>query len=263
MNKILVLLLILIPQFVIAQEFDVDQFMAAHNLAPFDLNNMPDRQTFTNYRHVVLESDKLAFSDERQNTNQKTIKIAGIEYIGTDNGEWGGNLEVVIDGHRKELMQGNIVHLLPMEGKLYIIQGLAHLGMASGSISVVEDIKNPSTPTLITKLPDAPMLVYLDNTRPEYQRVIIVGSKSVMELDPYMTPSILYWDAFWHINLEPTSIVRFDNNYFIGLPHGVAVVPAPWGESSKYCREFFPDSVEKHCLKVQFYADPEFNNRLN
>jgi len=223
---------------------------------------MPNRQFFTNHRHVLINSGVLSLTDEWQKTNQTSLKVGSVEYIGSNNGEWGGKLEVIIGGESKELMKGNIVHLLPLEGKLYVIEGLAHLSMVSGSISVIEDITKPSSPKLITKLPDAPDLVYLDKTRPDYQRIIIVGSKSIISLGPYMTPTILYWDAFWHINLDPTSIVRHEENYFIGLPHGVAVVPAPWGESSRYCREF-PNAAKNHCLKVQFYADQEFNKRVN
>lgn len=262
MRNFIVFIAILFCQVVTAGEFNVGQFMSAHNLTLFDLNEMPDKQFFTNHHHVRIASGRLSFSDDWQKTNQTSLKFDDVEYIGTNNGEWGGKLEAVIAGERKELMKGNIVHLLPLEGKLYIIEGLAHLSMASGSVSVIEDIKNPSEPKLITKLPDAPDLVYLDKTRPDYQRIIIVGSKSVISLGPYMTPEILYWDAFWHINLNPTSIVRYEDNYFIGLPYGVAVVPAPWGESSRYCREF-DGAAEKHCLKVQFYADHEFNKRVN
>lgn len=262
MRNIIIFLLILASQFAAADKFDVAQFMAAHQLSLFDLEKMPNRQFFTNHRHMAITSGSLSFASEWQKTNQISLKVGDVEYVGTNKGEWGGKLEAIIDDERKELMKGNIVHLLPIEGKLYIIEGLAHMSMASGSISVIEDINSPSPPKLITKLPDAPELVYLDKSRSDYQRIIIVGSKSIISLGPYMTPTMLYWDAFWHINLDPTSIVRHGENYFIGLPHGVAVVPAPWGESSRYCREF-PNAAENHCLKVQFYADHEFNKRVN
>ena len=262
MRNFIVFILILISQAGTADTFDAAQFMSAHKLSLFDLNKMPDRQFFENQQHVIITPEGLSLSSEWQKTNQTTLRIGDVEYIGTNKGEWGGKLEAVVAGKRRELMEGNIVHLLPLDGKLYVIEGLAHLSMASGSISVIENIENPSKPKLITKLPDAPDLVYLDKTRSDFQRIIIVGSKSKISLGPYMTPEILYWDAFWHINLNPTSIVRYKDNYFIGLPHGVAVVPAPWGESSKYCREH-PNAAEKHCLKVQFYADHEFNKRVN
>lgn len=262
MRNIIVFISIIISQFAMAGDFDVAKFMSTHHLSLFDLNKMPRKQFFTNHRHVSTASGKLSLSNEWQNTNQTTLRVGDIEYFTINKGEWGGMLEAVIGGERKELMKGNIVHLLPLDGKLYIIEGLAHLSMASGSVSVIEDIMNPSQPKLITKLPDAPALVYLDETRQDYLRIIIVGSKSVMSLGPYMTPEILYWDAFWHRNLAPTSIVRYEDSYFIGLPHGVAVVPAPWGESSKYCKEF-EGAIEKRCLKVRFYADQEFNKRVN
>jgi hypothetical protein len=258
----IIFILIIVGQLAIADEFDVGKFMSTHNLNLFDLNEMPDQQFFTNHRYVKISSGSLSFSNKWQQTNKINLKIGNVEYVGTNNGEWGGKLEVVIAGERKMLMKGNIVHLLPLDGKLYVIEGLAHLSMASGSVSVIEDIEKPSQPKLITKLPDAPELVYLDNTRSNYLLIVIVGSKSIMSIGPGMTLEILYWDAFWHINLNPTSIVRYKDNYFIGLPHGVAVVPAPWGESSRYCREFV-GAAEKNCLKVQFYADHDFNKRVN
>lgn len=262
MHKIVILLLIIITQFSQAGDLNVSQLMENNGLSLFDLEKLPNRQRFTNYRYVKVNSGVLSFTSDGQGTNQSSFKIGGLEYIGSNDGEWGGALSVIVNGKKKELMKGNIIHLLPLDGKLYVIEGVAHLGMAGGSISVIDDISNPSVPKLITRLPDAPKLVYLDSTRSDFQRIVIVGSKSIMSLDPYMNITILYWDAFWHGNLDPTSITRYKNNFFIGLPHGVAVIPAPRGESSTYCKEFSSTS-KKHCLKVQFYADHEFNKRVN
>ena len=169
MRNFIVFILILISPVGMADDFDVAQFMLAHKLSLFDLNKIPDRQFFENHQHVLITPKGLSISNEWQKTNQTTLKVGDIEYIGTNKGEWGGKLEAVVDGKREELMEGNIVHLLPLDGKLYVIEGLAHLSMASGSISVIENIEKPSKPKLITKLPDAPDLVYLDTARPDFQ----------------------------------------------------------------------------------------------
>lgn len=258
----LIIALSMLSQAAIADGFDVLQFMASHELRVFDLDKLPDRQFFDEHKHVVINANGLSISNQWQNTLQTTLRVGAIEYVGTNNGEWGGKLEVIIEGEHKELMTGNIVHLLQRNEKLYIIEGLAHLGMAGGSIWVIENSAQPTEPKLIVSLPDAPLLVYLDKTRLDFQRLVIVGSKSIMSVDPYRALTIVYWDAFWRINLNPTSIVRYKNNYFIGLPHGVAVVPAPWGESSRYCREL-PNVAEKRCQKVQFYADHYFDKYVN
>ncbi len=244
MKKYLALLLIFTNS-VFAEEFDPDKFMQNNGLSLFALEKLGDRQHFENHRFVRVENGELKIGPQGESTNRMSYKEDDILYSGTNNGEWGGKLEVSRGGITEELMKGNIVHLLPIQEKLYVIEGLAHLSMSGGSISVLPNRKAPEKPSRITLLPDAPRLVYVDKTRPDYQPIIIVGPNSVMALSPFEHLEILHWKAFWSYKLAPTSIARYKDYYFIGLPHGVAVLPAPWGSQ-----------------EIKFYADPEFNKAL-
>lgn len=238
---------------------DIDRLFSIHRLELYDIKKVPDEQRFKNNYYVSTSNSELIISKKPTTTNNISLKIDNIEYQGTNKGEWGGNLQVSINGETHELMKGNIVSLLPLDGKLYIIEGLAHLSYSGGSVSVIEDIKSPEKPTLITKLPDAPRLVYLDATRPDYKRIVMVGFNSVISLQPNNSIDILYWDAFWQYNLWPNSITRYGNHYIIGLPYGVATVPAPFGTSSQHCKNSSPYRPENSCKYAQFYADKDFD----
>ncbi|MCX2793896.1 hypothetical protein OQJ62_03055 [Microbulbifer thermotolerans] len=241
MKKCLFTLLFL-SSLVLAEEPDLDALMEEHNLKPYPIEKIGHRQFFTNHKYVRVESGKLIVESDGESTNNTKLSVGDVQYIGTNNGEWGGKLEVIQDGVSKELMKGNIVHLLPIGKKLYIIEGLAHLSMSGGSISVIEDMEKPEIPRRITLLPDAPRLVYLDTTRADFQPIIIVGYRSLMELNPFEQLDILHWDGFWSYKLSPTSITRYQNNFLIGLPFGVAAIPAPRGSQ-----------------EIVFYAEPKFN----
>ena len=227
--RILLLLLVIIGQQVAAQESATDRMLIELGLREFPIEDIDDQQHFDSPYFVRIESGHLVIDTKGQVANQTKYKLDGVEYVGENNGEWGGKLEVIVDGETTELMQGNIVHLLPKDEKLYVIEGLAHLTMSSGSISVIPDAASPTKPELVTLLPDAPRLVYVDPTRPEYQPILIVGYRSIMALSPFQKLEILHWDGFWSYRYSPTSIVRFKDSYILGLQHGVAVIPAPWG----------------------------------
>lgn len=227
---------------VLADEPDLGAVMEAHNLKPYPIEQIGRKQFFTNHKYVRVESGKLTIESDGKSTNKTTLSVGDIQYIVTNNGEWGGKLEVIQNAVPTELMKGNIVHLLPVGKKLYIIEGLAHLSMSGGSIYVIEDMENPTKPRRVTLLPDAPRLVYLDTTRTDFQPIIIVGYRSLMELNPFEQLDILHWDGFWSYKLRPTSIIRYQNNFLIGLPFGIVAIPAPRGSQ-----------------EAVFYAEPEFN----
>ncbi len=241
MKKYLITLLLLSP-FALAEDPSLSTIMEEYDLQPYPVKDIGQRQFFTNHKYVRMDSGKVVIESKGKSTNTTKLTIGDIHYIGTNNGEWGGKLEVIQNGIPKELMKGNIVHLLPIGKKLYIIEGVAHLGMSGGSISVIEDKESPTKPRLITLLPDAPRLIYLDTTRSDFQPMIIVGYRSLMELNPLGQLGILHWDGFWSYKLSPTSITRYKNSFLIGFPFGVAAIPAPRGSQ-----------------EIVFYAESEFN----
>jgi hypothetical protein len=60
--------------------------------------------------------------------------------IGTDHGEWGGTLELVLpDGSRQTLLKKNVHALAFLGGQIVAICGLAHLGLNNGEVYLIEE----------------------------------------------------------------------------------------------------------------------------
>jgi hypothetical protein len=214
--------------------------MAQNGLMPSTIDSVVNRCRFSPNNplyYVGIKSGKLLIGDKgcsgitEQNYYQcqcqgpSPYRVGNIEYIGTNRGEWGGELVVVVNGQSTELMKGNIINLLPIGNKLYITEGLAHLGMKYGSIRVIPNKYKPTTPLPIASFTDAPSFVYFDGTKHDNQAAIIVCESSIMVLTFNDRIEKFDWDGF--LSFSPiTSLVRYNNYYFIGLPHGVAVTPS-------------------------------------
>ena len=57
-------------------------------------------------------------------------------YVGTNHGEWGGNLVVEFEnGKQIELLRENIVAIVPRKDRLHVFTGLAHLSISTGALS--------------------------------------------------------------------------------------------------------------------------------
>ena len=135
------------------------------------------------------------------------------------------------------------------EARLSVIGGLSHMTTTRGSVHVIHNVDRPSIPELVTLLPDEPMLTYLNTTSVAYAKLVIIGSHGVMAVGPLSDTGateleILAWVDMFHWPVTPTSMVRVDDHYFIGLPHGVAVLP-----TASYTREH-----------LTFYSDTELTN---
>jgi hypothetical protein len=245
-----------------AQEESVEALMRANNLTEFDLEELPMLQFFSNHYVVSKRDGEVVISTETPRLHPQELQVGPRHYKWVNRGEFGGHLELYTEGSAVEIMKGNIVDLLPMGDETLVISGLAHLSMRSGAVHVISELSDSPMPTFVTNLPDAPTIVYLDDQRKDYPRKVLVGSMSLMSLDPYNNIDILYWDAFWSFGLDPTSIVRYMDYYLIGLPHGIAVIPAPWGPTSRYCRNDSSYLGPNACTRVRFYADEAFRRDI-
>lgn len=245
-----------------AQEEELDSLMRANDLREFDLSKLPMLQFFDNPYVVSRRGDKLIVTRAWPDERTSELELGAKAYFWESRGEFGGKLQLRSKGTVIDVLEGNIVDLLPIGNEIFVVSGLTHLGMASGSVHLISEQSKPTETTFVTNLPDAPVRVYLDLARKDHPIKVLVGSKSVMALDLYNSLDVLYWDAFWAFGLEPTSIVRYRDHYLIGLPHGIAAVPAPWGPTSQYCRN---DSVylpRNSCTPVRFYADETFRSEI-
>lgn len=188
---------------------------------------------------VSIHNESLAINQIQRPHKEHIIVDAGmVKYIGVDKGEWGGGLYLdQYDPEAKPFFYGNIQALIPIKDDLYIISGLAHFVFSSGAIHVIRDYKKPSQPQLLTLLPDAPSAVLLTQSGKNSLKIVLAGHFSLMEFYPDKELRILAYNTFWE-TLYPTSIVEWNNNYYIGIRSGVAVVKPLFHSST--IRYFIP-----------------------
>lgn len=231
----------------LASDPKLEELLKSAGLTEAPVESLGNHQYFDNPHFVILKEGKVAIQRTNTSSNSKKFEENGVIYSGTSNGEWGGKLSVTQNKSTKVLMEGNIVQLLPVLDGLYVFEGLAHLGSSKGSVYVIQDRRNPVAPERLTLLPDAPVVVSQDKTRIDYQPILIAGNMGVMRIlpRPFEALEILYWDAFWSHKMQPTSIARYEDNYLVGLPHGVAVIPM---------------TAQK---KVRFFAEKSLIDRMD
>ncbi|MFS1524735.1 hypothetical protein ACL7TT_11565 [Microbulbifer sp. 2304DJ12-6] len=195
-------------------------------------------------RHVIYKANgalELKINDNASRNTQLTI--GDITYSSIDKGEFGGELGYTHEGSYKPLLKGNVQELITDGPKLYILEGLDHM-LSRGAVYVIPNMKKPSTPQLVTLLPDSPKAGLI--TKPG--NLVVVGSNGLYFVSANYL-EIVYWNAFWSgIYLwGPTSIVKYEHKFLIGLPKGVAVVEleAPF-----------------HPPKIELYMTNEFNKSM-
>ena len=231
----------------LAKETHPSDLFEAHGLVKQPgLSNL-ERKYFGPDYYVSTVDDQLIISQDPPAQYTNKIELEGISYSGMDGGEWGGELIAEYsDGRKVVLLDENVRQLIPFGSQLYVMTGLSHMLSSWGAIYRVPDAANPTTPNLVTLLPDAPQVVYLDSSRPDSPMLVVVSMNGIIIMELFghdaRVPDmdILVWNAFWSSKMTATSVARHGDHYYIGLPHGVAVVSA-----------FDPG-------EVAYYADSEF-----
>lgn len=158
------------------------------------------------------------------------VQLGGNFYEGADHGEWGGELAVSdAAGNRRVLLKENVRALLPAAQEILVFTGLAHLGTSRGAVHrVVAADSNPRVER-VTLLPDAPAVVVDAPYESGAERVVILGSSSVMVLselggeDRLEVPLVRQpWAT-----LYPSSAAIVDGFLVFGMRGGIGVLPVP------------------------------------
>ncbi len=241
--KLIVLCLLIFSAQIYSEEFNVNLLMSEYGLSPQSIENINDGQYYNNHHFVTIEFNELQISTKDKRTGSLGFEENGIRYFTTNKGEWGAKLEVAINSVNKLLLEEYVSHIYPKYsdgGALYIVHNTS-MNNKNSKLSVISDRSKPSKPKLITLLPDTPYSFHTDKSKLDRSPLVMLGEKSIMVLHDHDRLEILLWNVFWENKLFPSSIVRYKNNYFVGLSHGVAVVPVNDTESTV------------------FYADKEFN----
>jgi hypothetical protein len=134
-------------------------------------------------------------------------------------GEFGGSLFWFSkDGTQHYRISNDRIRQFKVRGgKLYAIEGLAHLGGSHGSIIELkkDSLQWKSFPYL--SLPSAPFLFELDNRN----NFVVVTSSSLVSIDGEKKIKTLVTKAIWDAGLYPNSLVIHKDEVFIGMRKGV------------------------------------------
>jgi hypothetical protein len=178
----------------------------------------------TKNRYFALDSlpFKIIPSEGEQNKiggRQSFLKVDDGYLVGFYRGEWGGNLFWFSeDGSTKyEISNHEIVNFIKRNGKIYAIEGLAHLRSSRGSIIEIRKINNQWTASEYIKLPSAPDGVDIDNEN----NLIIITSESLLAVTPDSKIKFLIEEGIWNSGLYPTSLIIKNNVAFMGMRKGV------------------------------------------
>ena len=137
--------------------------------------------------------------------------------IGSDRGEWGGELLFIGDKYKKiqRIVEGNIKYLFKFQDKIYIIDGLTHMGYNHGDI--YELIKKDTTFTYkkVLDFNDAPEAFTI------YKNQLLIATYENFYLIKDFKKQLLFKDTFWG-SLFPNSIAAIDDrNIFLGIRSGI------------------------------------------
>jgi len=197
----------------------------------FKFNSAPDDWTVLLKENTLYvtnapnkTSDTLPFNipvtSYRQFGGRKSVLEVDDGYlVGFYRGEFGGNLHWFSkDGKSNYEISGHkIVQFIKRSNKIYAIEGLAHLGLSSGSIIEVRKMNNKWTALNYLRLPSAPDGIDLDSQN----NFIIITSESLLSVDTNKNIDTLITKGFWSALLYPTSIVVKDKIAYVGMRKGI------------------------------------------
>ncbi|KQT24227.1 hypothetical protein ASG22_09430 [Chryseobacterium sp. Leaf405] len=176
------------------------------------------------YYYVKMHKGKLIAEKSTEEYNAE-LKIPEGKLIAENNGEWGGKLYFQPKNSLKriEVKSGNIVDIFKFKNKIYIVEGLAHMGSSSGAIyELIRQDNEFIYKKILNFENDAPVL--LTNFR---NKVYMVSDKNFYEIDLRNgTSDKILENQFWR-GLYPQSIVIFDEkNIFVGIRGGIVKINA-------------------------------------
>jgi len=192
---------------------------------------------------VEKQRDSLIVTEKEDIFHTHTISTDQIDYIGTDRGEWGGELTANFSNGRSQvLIRDNIVQLEPHRESLYVFTGLSHLGLCTGAIYEIEHYESVPKAKRLMLLPDTPVVVIKQGEDKKVANYLIAGTSSLMFVSGNHLEVILssqFWDG-----LYPTSVVQWSQDILIvGIRSGIVLIT---GEGShRIVRYFSKENLQR------------------
>lgn len=165
---------------------------------------------------------------------QISTKVDDGWLVGFNAGEFGGTLWWFSpDGHSHyEVSQDQVAAFLHAPTGLVALQGLAHLGLAYGSVRrLTRTAQGRWKSTLLTPLGDAPEAAALDADG----WIVVAGASKLMRVSPLGQVQVLVHNAVWGM-LYPDSMVRVGKGeFYVGMrAYLVHVTMTPAGAKTEW-----------------------------
>jgi hypothetical protein len=166
---------------------------------------------------VELKNGQLKIKKVKEK-NRKELKIGTGTLLGVDRGEWGGTLTFIPDDTKKdkiEIKKGNIKFIFSFKGKIYFIEGIAHLSLSEGVLFELDVTRDKFEYKEILKFEDAPEAYSI-----YYDKIFIATHRHFYVVDNFKK-ELIFKDTFWS-SLYPNSIAIIDEkNIFLGIRSGI------------------------------------------
>lgn len=157
---------------------------------------------------------------EYNNPNSVVFSLEDGRLEAKDKGEWGGTLTFISKNDEKKVLikQGNVKFIFELNGKIYFIEGLAHVDVNEGALYELKRVNSGFEYDKILEFEDAPetYMIYKDE-------IFVAGYENFYVIDK-LNKKIILEKTFWS-GLYPTSLATLDGkNIYIGMRGGYALV---------------------------------------
>jgi len=208
-----------------------------NEMEEWKIENLNDTIRIEKRDYDHFKGDSLPFSHEEvaEKLNSKfsirAVKKVDDGYIiGLNHGEFGGGLWFLsLDGKSTyEIKPSMRIHqFFKFNEKLYVIEGLAHLGINYGNLLELKKDRVWHVSELV-RLPDAPEFII-----PEKNTILVLTSEHLMRLDENENlVEILKAPFNWGM-LYPSSAVIESNDIYIAMRHGILKI-SEYGSNPHY-----------------------------
>lgn len=166
---------------------------------------------------VSVVNNKLQITKAKYQTETE-IDFNNGKLIGTNHGEWGGELKFVPNDTTSETVKikdGNIKFIFHFNNEVFFVEGLAHLGINQGALYRIEKSDSAYKYEKVIEFEDAPEALTISNN------TIYIGSHSAFYIVDHTFKKItLFKNTFWS-SLYPNSIaVLNDKTLYMGIRSG-------------------------------------------
>lgn len=165
---------------------------------------------------IKLEENLIVtYPTPRKSSSQ--LKFRDGLLIGYNHGEWGGELIYKTEKTEFVIKEGNIISIFELNGKIYFLEGLAHLSTNYGEIYEVEYFNKKFNYKKKLELPDEPQVFQIVNGK------IYIGTfENFVIINNWKIETLI--KGFWE-SLYPNSlIIENENHIFMGIRGGIVEI---------------------------------------